>query len=85
MSTSEKVESFAKSNRGFNKLSNNTQFLKIEVIILEIQLLQQLYTAQYLCSLSQNIPGRQDVPFVVLGHIYLEYLLIDGPIIMLLM
>ena len=33
---------FALSNRAFNKLSNDTQFLKIEVILLEIQLSQRL-------------------------------------------
>ena len=32
--TSENVEIIAVSNRGFNKLSNDTQFLKIEVILL---------------------------------------------------
>ena len=36
-------ESFAIANRGFNKLSNDTQFLKIEMILLEIQLLQSLF------------------------------------------
>ena len=33
-----KVESFALSNRRFNRLSNDTQFLKIEVTLLEIEL-----------------------------------------------
>ena len=43
MSNSEKVEMFAISNRTFNKLSNNAQFLKIELRLLEIQLLQSVY------------------------------------------
>ena len=46
--------------------------MKIEVILLKIQVLQSVnfllfYTL--FCSLSQNEAGRQDVPFVVLGHI----------------
>ena len=67
-------------NRRFNKLSNDTKFIKIEVILLKVQLLQSvnfllssLYTFYTLfCSLSQNELGRQDVPFVVLGHICCE-------------
>ena len=42
---------------------------------MKIQVLQSvdfplfsLYFTQF-CSLSQSKPGRQDVPFVVLGHI----------------
>ena len=76
LSTSEQIEIFAICNRGFNKLSNDTQFLKIEVILLEIQILQSLYFPLFywfictlFCSLSQNEPGLHDVPFVVLGHI----------------
>ena len=76
LSTFEKIEIVALSNRRFNKLSNDTKFVKIEVILLKIQVLQSVnfllfslifYTL--FCSLSQNKPGRQDVPFVVLGHI----------------
>ena len=74
LSTFVKVEIFAMSNRGFDKLSNDTQFLKIEVILLEIQLLRSLHFSfiffifcTLFCSLSQNIPVRQD--FVVLGHV----------------
>ena len=68
----------ALSNRKFNKLSNDTKFVKIEVILLEVQLLQSVYFLlfslyfphYFVQSLSQNELGRQDVPFVVLGHIY---------------
>ena len=39
----EKNEIFALSNRIFNKLSNETKFVKIEGILSEIQHLQSLY------------------------------------------
>ena len=73
--TFEKIEIFVLSNWRFNKISNNTKFIKLEGIILKIQVLQSvnfLLFSLYLtlfCSLSQNEAGRQDVPFVVLGHI----------------
>ena len=43
MSTFEKIEMFALSNRRFNKLSRNTKFIKIEVILLKIQVLQSVH------------------------------------------
>ena len=43
LSTFEKIEIFALSNWRFNKLSNDTKFVKIEVILLKIQLLQSVY------------------------------------------
>ena len=77
LSTFEKIEIFALSYRRFNKLSSDTKFIKIEVILLKIQVFQSvnfllfpLYFTH--CSLSQNKPGRQDVPFVELGHICLK-------------
>ena len=39
LSTFEKIEIFALSNRSFNKLSNDTKFVKIKVILLKIQVL----------------------------------------------
>ena len=42
LSTFEKMEAFALSNRGFNKLSNYTKFVKIEVILLKVQALQSV-------------------------------------------
>ena len=69
LSTSEEVEIFALSNRGLDKLYNDTQFQKIEMRLLKIQLLQSLYFCLFsllfctlFCSLSHN------VPFVVLGY-----------------
>ena len=38
-----KNEIFTSSNRRFNKLSNDTKFVKIEVILLKVQLLQSVY------------------------------------------
>ena len=76
LSTFEKYEIFVLSNSRFNKLSNYTKFIKIEVILLKIQVLQKcefpfiffiFYTL--FCSFFQNKSGRQDVPLVVLGHI----------------
>ena len=85
LSTFEKVEMFAVSNRGFNKLSNDTQFLKNEAILLEIQqFTKSIFPFIYFifctlfCSLSQNKHGRQDVPFVVLGHLRLPISHEDG-------
>ena len=72
----DKIEILASSNMRFNKLSDDTKFVKIEVILLKIQVLQSvnflLFSLFYTLfgSLSQNKPGRQDVPFVVLGHKY---------------
>ena len=43
LSTFYKIEMFALSNRIFNKLSNDTKFLKFEVRLLEIQHLPSLY------------------------------------------
>ena len=40
LSTFEKIEIFALSNIRFNKLSNDTKLIKIEVILLKIQVLQ---------------------------------------------
>ena len=40
LSTFEKIEIFALSNRRFNKLSNDTKLVKIKVILLKIQVLQ---------------------------------------------
>ena len=40
LSTFEKIEMFALSYRRFNKLSNDTKVIKIEVILLKIQVLQ---------------------------------------------
>ena len=67
------LEIFALSNRRFDKLSNDTKFVKIEVKLSEIQHLQSLYFLLFSlyfapCPLSQNKLGRQDVPFVVLGQ-----------------
>ena len=66
MSAIEKLDFCNISNRGFNKLSNDTTFIKIEVILLKIQFVQNVncelpfilfifYTL--FCSLSQNKPG----------------------------
>ena len=41
-STFEKIEIFAFSNRRYNKLSNDIKFVKIEVALLKIQVLQSL-------------------------------------------
>ena len=81
LSTFEENEIFALYNRRFNKLSSDTKFLKNEVILYEntsftkcefIFIFFIFYTL--FCSLSQIIlyhkPGWQDVPFVVLGHIF---------------
>ena len=38
-----KIEIFALSNRRFNKLPNDTKFVKIEVILLKVQLLQSVH------------------------------------------
>ena len=40
LSNFKKIEIFALSNKRFNKLSNDTKFIKIEVILLKIQVLQ---------------------------------------------
>ena len=42
LSTLDKIEMFALSNRIFNKLSNYTKFINIEVIRLKIQVLQSV-------------------------------------------
>ena len=42
LSSFEKIEIFALSNRRFNKLSNDSKFIKIEVILLKIQVWQSL-------------------------------------------
>ena len=42
LSTYENIEIFAISNRRFNKLSNDTKFINIEVILLKIQVLQSV-------------------------------------------
>ena len=55
LSTFEKIEIFALSNIRFNKLSNFLLF--------------SLHFTHCFAH-SQNKPGRQDVPFVVLGHIF---------------
>ena len=39
LSTFENIEIFALSNRRFNKLPHDTKFIKIEVVLLKIQLL----------------------------------------------
>ena len=58
----EKVVSFAISNRIWHdKLSNDTHFLKIEVILLEIQF---FYKSLYFVLIYLY----KDVPFVVLNH-----------------
>ena len=40
LSTFDKIEIFAFSNRRLNKLSNDTKFINIEVILLKMQVLQ---------------------------------------------
>ena len=40
LSIFDKIEIFASYNRRFNKLSNDTRFIKIEVKVLKIQVLQ---------------------------------------------
>ena len=40
--TFEKIYIFALSNRRFNKLSNDTKFIRIEVMLLKIQVLQSV-------------------------------------------
>ena len=75
LSTFEKIEIFVLSDCRFNKLSNDTQFIKIEAIVLksftkcEFPFIFLIFYTLF-CSLSQNKPGRQDVPCVVLGHNY---------------
>ena len=71
-----KKSDFALYNRRFNKLSNDTKFVKIEVILLKVQALQSvhfllfsLYFTHCFVHYLRHKPGRQDVPFVVLGHI----------------
>ena len=71
LSTFDKIEIFAFSIRRFNKLFNDTKFMNIEVILLKYELnFSFIFFIFYtlFCSLSQNKPGRQDVPFVVLGN-----------------
>ena len=72
LSTFEDIEIFALYNRRCNKLFNDTKFIKIGVILFEntsltmcefILIFFIFYTL--FCSLSQNKPGRQNVPFVV--------------------
>ena len=43
LSTFEKIEIFALSNSRFNKPSNDTKIMKIEVTLLKVQLLQRVY------------------------------------------
>ena len=43
LSTCEKIEILALSNRGFNKLSNDTKFIKIKVILLEIPFTKSIF------------------------------------------
>ena len=43
LSTFETIEILAWSNRRFNKLYNDTKFVKTEVILLKVQLLQSVY------------------------------------------
>ena len=43
LSTFEQIEIFAFSNRRFKKLSNDTKFVKIEMILLKVKLLQSVY------------------------------------------
>ena len=61
-----------------NKLSNDTKFIKnlsdtfenTSFTKCEFLFIFFIFYTLF-CSLSQNKPGRQDVPFVVLGHIVL--------------
>ena len=48
----------------------NTSFTKCEFIFILF-----IFYALF-CSLSQNKPGRQEVPFVVLGHILVTFSLV---------
>ena len=43
LSSFENIELFALSKRRFNKLSNDTKFVNIDVILLKVQLLQSVY------------------------------------------
>ena len=84
LSTFEKIEIFALSNRRFDKLSSDSKFVKIEAILLKVRL-ESVYFLLYslfifytlFCSLSQNELGRKDEPFVVLGHISICYSVIS--------
>ena len=70
LSTFEKIEIFALSNRRFNKLSNDTKFIKIEVMLLKIQVLQSVnYLLFYtlFCLLSQNNVWPTRCPFCCTG------------------
>ena len=57
---------FALPNRRFD-----TQFLQIRGLLLKVQLLQSVYFLLFslFCSSSQIQLCRNDVPFVVMGHI----------------
>ena len=76
LSTFEENETFALSNRIYNKLSNDTKIIEIEVILLKTQLLQSvyfllfsLYFAHYFVHyLRINLADKMSL-FVVLGHI----------------
>ena len=75
LSTFEKIEIFALSNRRLNKLSNDTQFIQIEVMILfentsftKCEFLSfSLYFTHCFVHYLRRKPGRQDVPFVSTG------------------
>ena len=76
MSTFDKIEIFELSNRGFNTLSDDTMLVNIGSDTFENTSFTKwefpfifLIFCILFCSLSQNKPGRQDVPFVALGHI----------------
>ena len=79
------LSAFEKKMRFFHYLTEDLtsfpmiKFIKIEVILLKVQLFQSVpfpfilfLFCKLFCSLSQNKLGRQDVPFVVLGHICRE-------------
>ena len=64
LSSFEKIEIFTLYNRRFL----NQSFQWYQKVLQEFPFIFfKFYTL--FCSLSQNKPGRQDVPFVVLGHI----------------
>ena len=83
-STFEKIKMFALSNRRFNKLSNDTKLIKIEVTLLKIQVLQSttfllfsLYlTHCFVHYLRINLANKIRCTFCCIGsHIHLGYTL----------
>ena len=68
LSRFEKIEIFAFSNRIFHKLSNDTKFVEIEVILLKVQVLQSVNFLLFSLYFTHS-SVHDKITFVVLGHI----------------